>query len=302
MKKTFLLFFLFFMILGACSSRSSSSGEGPSSNEDTTVDLKSDDTQDLPTVTIDKDQLQPMNRSNAHQFVLKGTCSEEGREVVINIEKVSPSPQPTCTNAKWNAKVDTTSINKKMIQIRANLSDEEGKKAKEFSISVENSFICPSEYIPVPPLAGYTTDNFCIAKYEMKDNGSDMAVSKNDELPWINIHRNDALAKCQQIGSGYDLVTNDEWQTIARNIEKNPTNWDTETVGSIKGISQGHSDNNPAMVLAAGADIDPCFDTGNTCDNSAWHSQRRTHTLSNGKVILGYSGKCLGIYERQQRS
>ena len=34
------------------------------------------------------------------------------------------------------------------------------------------------------------------------------------------------------MGAGYHLITNNEWMTIARNIEANPTNWSNGITGS----------------------------------------------------------------------
>ena len=84
------------------------------------------------------------------------------------------------------------------------------------------------------------------------------------------------------MGQGYDLITNDQWQTLARNIELVPGNWSSGTV-SNGAINRGHSDGTPDRALAASSnDIEGCAGTGqeNTC-NSTGRSQKRTHFVSN---------------------
>ena len=82
------------------------------------------------------------------------------------------------------------------------------------------------------------------------------------EFPWTRILRDTAITTCQEMGSSnYDLVTNDEWQTLARHIEQVPSNWGDGKVGSNFGLNRGHSDEVPRQILAAEDDNDPCFGT-----------------------------------------
>ena len=86
------------------------------------------------------------------------------------------------------------------------------------------------------------------------------------------------------------MISNNHWQTIARNIAGVASNWSTGTVTSGE-LNRGHSDNAPASALVAVTDDnDPCNGTGQTCSSSTWDSQRRTHTLSNGNVIWDFAG------------
>ena len=80
-----------------------------------------------------------------------------------------------------------------------------------------------------------------------------------------------------------------EWMTIAANIANRASNWSSGTVGS-GALNRGHSDGTPANALAADAsDTNACSGTGQTCDNSTWNDQRRTHVLSNNNVIWDFS-------------
>ena len=286
------------MILVACGGGSSSnSGNGtPLRARAADGDGITQDSSDLnlPTVTIDASDLPSIHSSNAHAFRVSGTCSEEGMEVSIQIGNISPFSQPTCSKGKWSTDdVDVTPLTDNPVTVTADHSNEEGEKAEQASRSLLNDFVCPAGFVAVPFLAGYTSTSFCVAKYEMKrDSATGAAVSEASGIPWTRVFRQSAITKCQEMGSGHDLITNDEWQTLARNIEGVASNWGEGTVGSASGLNQGHSDSVPSQTLAAGQDNDPCFGTEETaaCDNTHWHLQRRTHTFSNGEVIWDLAG------------
>lgn len=153
--------------------------------------------------------------------------------------------------------------------------------------NTENIINCPEGYIPVPNNPTYNTGDFCVMKYEAKDVGG-VATSQAADAPWANISQVNALAACQSLGSGYDLLSNDEWMTIARNLEQVGLNWTDGTPGS--GVMyRGHADNSPPNALAATTDdSDGYFGTGNspTLDSV----QRRTLLLSNGETIWDFAG------------
>lgn len=149
--------------------------------------------------------------------------------------------------------------------------------------------VCPPNYILVPALAGYTTTNFCVAKYEAKQSGS-VAVSTPSGTPWVSITKAAAATACQANGTGYDLISNDQWQSIAQNIEGIGANWSTGTVGSGE-INVGNSSGAAASALAAdSSDANACSGTGSTCSDTVWNTHRRTHVLSNGEVIWDLAG------------
>ncbi|MCB0414769.1 MAG: hypothetical protein KDD50_10575, partial [Bdellovibrionales bacterium] len=128
-------------------------------------------------------------------------------------------------------------------------------------------------------------------------------VAKVAGRPWRNISRNEALAECQSLGAGYDLITNDEWQTIARNIELVHGNWSENKVGGVSAgnggtdsneLNRGHADDAPNEPLSANAnDVLGCDGTGQTCNGGTlgdWSLEKRTHKLSNGEVIWDLAG------------
>lgn len=151
--------------------------------------------------------------------------------------------------------------------------------------------ICPPQYAPVPKLSPYNKNSFCVAKYEMKKGEIDKPVSVATGLPWVNINRKQAIEKCRSIGKNYDLISNDQWQSIAINISSVNANWNSNTAYEGE-INRGHSDNNPPTMIPASNDEanENCFETQQKCSNLSWNSQRRTHTLTNNNIIWDFSG------------
>ena len=164
--------------------------------------------------------------------------------------------------------------------------------------SIESVLSCPSNFIKVPSLPGYTQNDFCVAKYEMKESVSSgdglgsKALSQAKTFPWIISYKG-AITACEDMGKGYGLINNDEWQTLARNIELVGENWQGGYVGSKEGLNRGHSEH-PYMfngyLEASEDDDDSCVGTEGDCDGGLWHRLRRTHLLSNGEVIWDLAG------------
>ena len=149
---------------------------------------------------------------------------------------------------------------------------------------------CPDNFILVPKLSPYTITDFCVAKYEMKNDGYGEAISQSTGTPWVSLNRADAIKNCRALGAGFELISNNQWQTIARNITNVNSNWSSGVVASGK-VNTGHTDGTPAGTLAAdSADTNACAGTGQVCSNTVWDIQRRTHLLSNGNVIWDFSG------------
>ncbi len=192
---------------------------------------------------------------------------------------------------------------------------------------------CPANFVAIPANSALSTDAFCVMKYEAKvynvtdgiavaDGGSlngaktYRADSRPDGKPWLNLVRgtdattpNSAWKACAT--AGYNLLTNAQWQAIARNIETAQSspgvyrNWSNGSTSGANALNRGHSDDAPAGALEADTtgdpDDDPCVGTGQTnCANQtvnlaestevASYSQKRTHTLSNGQIIWDIAG------------
>lgn len=150
-------------------------------------------------------------------------------------------------------------------------------------------------FIKISPRSPFTTKEFYVAKYEMKNVGG-IAFSRALGLPWVNITRADAIIKCRAIGAGYDLISNEEWQTIAREITEVSQNWSTGQVG-LGYLNSGHSDGTPASLLEASIDDDKgnCTGTGQTCGSTLFDKQRRTHFLKSGEQIWDFAGNAFEV-------
>ena len=113
--------------------------------------------------------------------------------------------------------------------------------------------VCPSNYVYVPGDSVMGTSDFCVAKYEMKldknlgggiePDGNSFGgwssgwIARSDPSgkPWGRIDQLRALSSCNSLDDGtydYHLITNNEWQSIARNVENVDSNWTAGEVGS----------------------------------------------------------------------
>lgn len=141
-----------------------------------------------------------------------------------------------------------------------------------------------------------TSRDFCVMKYPAKNNNSSTyATSTQTGLPWVGIPRGtsdttagSALKACKDAGTNYRLISNTQWQTVARNAESVGANWSGNAVGSGQ-MAIGHSDFSPGNSLDNNAsDTDGYYGTENTAVSS-W-TQRRTRALSNGEMVWDFGG------------
>ena len=174
---------------------------------------------------------------------------------------------------------------------------------------------CPTGYVPVPGDARYgTAGGFCVMKYEAKcdddaDGEGDTTAQDATYKTWHNdttactgagkavvssalgapiayISQITAKAYCSALGTGYHLITNNEWMTMARNIDRITSNWTSGTVGTA-GIWRGHTDGTPNNALEANTDDAQGYEgTG----QSAPSIEKRTFTLSNSQIVWDLSG------------
>ena len=162
---------------------------------------------------------------------------------------------------------------------------------------------CPAEFIPVPHNSSVgTTSDFCVMKYEAKNNGSGVAVSQAAGNPYVSITIGDSQTKCTDLNAlngvtdKYDLISNPEWMTIARNAESVSSNFQASV------MARGWAANNTSLTpydpwqnSAPAPSTDPnCLYNigGDACGNSETgsHLYRRTLALSNGEEIWDLSG------------
>ena len=146
-------------------------------------------------------------------------------------------------------------------------------------------------WVAVPGDTVYGTNGFCVQKYAPSNVGN-VATSQTGTTPWVSISQTTAKTQCASLGTGYHLITNPEWMTIAANIANTGSNWSGGSVGSGT-LARGHSDNSPASACAADAsDANGWVQT--TCTGQTQgalaYIERRTRDLSNGNVVWDIGG------------
>ncbi len=81
----------------------------------------------------------------------------------------------------------------------------------------------------------------CAARYEMRilDDQGDQPVdnafiadARPTGTPWANVDKSQARVACDALGFGYQLITNVQWQAVARSVEQEPSNWSGGAVGA----------------------------------------------------------------------
>ncbi len=177
-----------------------------------------------------------------------------------------------------------------------------------WTVSSAANLTCPTNYIKVPADSALDVAEFCVMKYEAKIKNEDAGHTTYDEqmeadsrpggTPWVEISRNQARSECSAIGLGYSLITNSQWQSIARNIEsaQSPAgfylNWSNNSIADQESINRGNSDNTAGKLDVTDTN-DPCNGTGNnscTDYSDTDFTQKRTHTFSNGSIIWDFAG------------
>ena len=124
------------------------------------------------------------------------------------------------------------------------------------TLALSQNFIapeeCPTWFIPVPWNRELWQTAFCVAKYEMSYadsywdvpsstwfginfnsiaySWSKIPASLTGKYPIADITQQEAIESCISIWEWYHLITNNEWTTIARNIEQQAINWSWSVV------------------------------------------------------------------------
>jgi formylglycine-generating enzyme required for sulfatase activity len=160
------------------------------------------------------------------------------------------------------------------------------------------------EWIKVPANAGgMGLALFYVMKYEAKamlndesstdSTGTTAArvthkpVSIAENQPWRNIDANDSAAECESLGTGYHLISNQEWMAIARDIENQPVNWTGRSVGSGC-LFRGNS--GEATIGDGTLITDSCGYDGGALQAGSSRDVRAKHNLSNDQQIFDFSG------------
>ncbi len=167
---------------------------------------------------------------------------------------------------------------------------------------------CPDGFIKVPGNQEFNTDTFCVAQYEMwySDGLTPNATDPNRNTikyvewkeivskPWVypiaQIKQLEALKACRDMGSEFHLITNNEWMTIARNIESVKQNWSSTEVGKWN-LSNGVSGDTALWCDEKGGNADSrTYVTKTWKGTSEICNKKRKHILNNGEEIWDLSG------------
>ena len=146
-------------------------------------------------------------------------------------------------------------------------------------------------WVPVPGDSNYGTNGFCVQKY-IPSNVSGTPTSQTGTAPWVSISQTSAKTACSGLGTGYHLITNPEWMTLAANAANVASNWSGAAVGSGT-LARGHSDNSPASACAADPnDANAWVQTNctGTTQGALPFNIRRTKNLSNNYVVWDIGG------------
>lgn len=237
------------------------------------------------------DDLEPANSRNASNYIISGKCDSNNSEIRIYIEGVPLDEFPRCRGGKWQTSSDLTGIiyQRRDYQVALSAGGRSGRLCRD----IINNFYCPTEgYIGVAKLEGFTDRDFCVMKFEARSSERGgrgdsrqygriiRAESTINGDPITRVTETEAIRYCRENGPGYDLITNNEWQTIARSIEVVDRNWSRNraiiesgnrlNIGSTSGIRTRSDDREEEY------------------DN--WSYNKRFHTLSNGEKIWDFSG------------
>lgn len=151
--------------------------------------------------------------------------------------------------------------------------------------------VCPSGYSYIPTLNH--SDDFCVMAYEAKDDGSGHPESIEANTPWVNISLADAKSACTDLNAlngttdRYDLISNEEWMVIARDIETVSENW-RHSVPSLD-----HTVDTGCLKQGNVGDSDVCAYTNGSADfgsPSATREERAKLYLSNNQSVWDLSG------------
>ena len=144
-------------------------------------------------------------------------------------------------------------------------------------------------WVKVPGDSDFGTSDFCVQKY-IASNVGGVPTAQTGTVPWNSATFTTAQTACSNLGTGYHLITNPEWMTIATNIARTPSNWSGGAVGSGS-LSRGNSGSITTTSCAASAnDANGYVDGSCTALSSGTFDQRRTQILSSGSIIWDIGG------------
>lgn len=149
--------------------------------------------------------------------------------------------------------------------------------------------LCPDGFVNVPAFDDGTVDHgrFCVMKYEAQNVGG-VAKSQPGGVPWTDASILDAQAACTDLGNEgrFDLISNAEWMSIARQAEANPKNWSGDMMYKGHGNEEEREnlDEIPELLLNAPANEGNHYiGTGNSAAQAMGSGKEQRRTLYIGE-------------------
>ena len=242
-------------------------------------------------------ELKFVDSNNVGEYLLKGTCELNNDLVYVTVNGYKTSSNPKCDKGRWEVMLDLTSVANEEDTVTFEITHNRDSICHEVSVAFQG----PENYVPIPPIDDYYESGFYVMKYEAKigDRGPNAkAVSVTKGQPALRITYQEALNLCQNNGSRYSLIRNDQWQNIVYSIEETHENWSQgrSTPSDDNALNCGLFIGNP--LEASSNDEDDC--AASSC-NSGWDENRRTHLLPNGERIWDICGNVGEIMKDKYR-
>lgn len=117
----------------------------------------------------------PINLSNESSYSLSGTCSEEGREITLNIGGLTPSSQPTCSSSNWSVSgFDVSSIGDATYILTADHADHLGALAIQATENVLKDTVSPVVTLGTVIDINFDNENAYVLEGTCSDSGEDV--------------------------------------------------------------------------------------------------------------------------------
>jgi hypothetical protein len=117
----------------------------------------------------------PIKINNVSAYAVSGSCSEEGRNVSVNIGGLGNTL--VCTTGAWTITIDVSSLGEGSVSITADHDDVNGNTATQASISVTKDTIAPTVAITAPAVI----NSFNVGTYSVggtcSENGRTVSVA-----------------------------------------------------------------------------------------------------------------------------
>lgn len=166
---------------------------------------------------------------------------------------------------------------------------------------------CPEGFLGVHAnsIMFNTNRPFCVMAYEAREGEDGLPHSTPQGPAWAGLSAVEAKDKCRALGQRYDLISNNEWMTIAHHLQNSPQNFELHNSNFIypRGWSANEifSDNWTNLEAAPHSHSSclynvstPCFnpldqDCYDNCSSTGHFTHRRTHYL-HGKELWDFAG------------